>query len=237
MTSTPENSDHVLARALKERRKFRRVKLAFSGRLYIPATQEEAVCTIDDISPGDAAILCELKQAPHDRAVLYLDGLGRFEGPIVRREPTGFIMTFTCSAQKREKLADQLALELNRHFLADSDMRRHDRVEQASGNYTHYTRSTGEQIRCEVLDLSLTGVSLRTEARPPVGEHILIGQRAGRVARHHGDGIGIEFLVPATAATANLNEKMPLTVMPGASAAFKTTQSAIPMTAAGGSRW
>jgi hypothetical protein len=27
-----------------------------------------------------------------------------------------------------------------------------------------------------------------------VGEHILIGHRAGRVARHHADGMGIEFL-------------------------------------------
>ena len=45
-----------------------------------------------------------------------------------------------------------------------------------------------------MLDLSLTGVSVRTEHRPPVGEHILIGHRAGRVARHHTDGMGIEFL-------------------------------------------
>ena len=30
--------------------------------------------------------------------------------------------------------------------------------------------------------------------KPPVGEHVLIGNRAGRVARHHGNGIGIEFL-------------------------------------------
>jgi len=104
------------------------------------------------------------------------------------------VMTFSCSLQKREKLADQLTLEVNRHLLGDSDLRRYDRVEAVSGSYTHFTRSTGEQIRCEVLDLSLTGVSVRTEHRPPVGEHILIGHRAGRVARHHADGMGIEFL-------------------------------------------
>jgi hypothetical protein len=189
-----EAGQKVIDRASKERRRFRRVAINATGRLYIPATEEEAMCTVQDISPGDVALRCELKEEPTGRAVIYLDNLGRFEGPIVRAASGGFIMTFSCSLQKREKLADQLTLEVNRHLLGDSDLRRYDRVEAVSGSYTHFTRSTGEQIRCEVLDLSLTGVSVRTEHRPPVGEHILIGHRAGRVARHHADGMGIEFL-------------------------------------------
>jgi hypothetical protein len=193
-TRAKEAGQKVIARALKERRRFRRVGVTVTGRLYIPATQEEAICTVKDISPGDASLLCELKQEPKGRAVIYLDNLGRFEGPIVRAKNGGFVMTFSCSLQKREKLADQLTLEMNRHMLSESDLRRYDRVEAAAGSFTHFTRSTGEQIRCEVLDLSLTGVSVRTELKPPVGEHILIGHRAGRVARHHGEGIGIEFL-------------------------------------------
>jgi len=42
--------------------------------------------------------------------------------------------------------------------------------------------------------LSTSGISLRTETRPPVGTFLLIGQMAGRVARHHQDGLGIEFV-------------------------------------------
>ena len=197
-----EAGQQVIARALKERRRFRRVRVTITGRLYIPATQEEAVCTVEDISPGDASVMCELKQEPKGRAVIYLDNLGRFEGPIVRNKAGGFVMTFSCSVAKREKLADHLTLEMNRYLLREADLRRYDRVEAASGNYTHYTRSTGEQVRCEVLDLSLSGVSVRTESKPPVGEHLLIGHRAGRVARHHPDGIGIEFLGVALAAGA-----------------------------------
>jgi hypothetical protein len=189
-----EAGQKVIARALKERRRFRRVQVAITGRLYIPATQEEAICTVEDISPGDACILCELREEPRGRAVIYLDTLGRFEGPVVRARNGGFVMTFSCSLQKREKLADQLALEMNRHLMSEADLRRFDRVEATNGSFTHFTRSTGEQMRCEVMDLSLTGVSVRTDHKPPVGEHILIGHRAGRVARHHSDGIGIEFL-------------------------------------------
>jgi hypothetical protein len=189
-----EAGQKVIERASKERRRFRRVSINVTGRLYVPATEEEAMCTVQDISPGDVALRCDLKEEPTGRAVIYLDNLGRFEGPIIRSANGGFVMTFSCSLQKREKLADQLTLEVNRHLLGDTDLRRYDRIEAVSGSYTHFTRSTGEQIRCEVLDLSLTGVSVRTEHRPPVGEHILIGHRAGRVARHHTDGMGIEFL-------------------------------------------
>ncbi len=197
---TKDAGQKVIARALKERRRFRRVHVSITGRLYIPATQEEAICTVEDISPGDASIVCELRDEPRGRAVIYLDTLGRFEGPIVRTRNGGFVMTFSCSLQKREKLADQLTLEMNRHLLSEADLRRYDRVEAVSGSFTHFTRSTGEQLRCEVLDLSLTGVSVRTELKPPIGEHILIGHRAGRVARHHGEGIGIEFLGVSIAA-------------------------------------
>jgi hypothetical protein len=184
----------LIERATKERRRFRRVSVNITGRLYIPSSEEEALCTVQDISPGDVALRCDLKVEPNGRAVIYLDNLGRFEGPIIRSGDGGFVMTFSCSLQKREKLADQLTLEVNRHLLGDTELRRYDRVEAVSGSYTHFTRSTGEQVRCEVLDLSLTGVSVRTEHRPPVGEHILIGHRAGRVARHHAKGVGIEFL-------------------------------------------
>ena len=200
----------IIARAQKERRRFRRVHVAITGRLYIPATQEEAICTVEDISPGDACLLCELNQEPKGRAVIYLDTLGRFEGPIVRSSDGGFVMTFSCSLQKREKLADQLTLEINRHLFSEAELRLYDRVEAVGSSFTHYTRSTGEQIRCEVLDLSLNGVSVRSDLHPPIGEHILIGHRAGRVARHQEDGITIEFLgLSIPAATSAENEPPP----------------------------
>jgi hypothetical protein len=186
--------DKLAERARKERRRFRRVQIPITGRLYIPATQEEAACTVENISPGDASIVCQLKQEPHGNVVVYLDSFGRVEGTIVRRTSTGFAINFICSAQKRERLADQLTLTLNRALVGESNLRVYDRAPAASGSHTQFTRASGEQIRCEVLDFSLTGISVRTEQRPPVGEHILIGHRAGRVARHHADGVGIEFL-------------------------------------------
>nr|TFG55565.1 MAG: PilZ domain-containing protein [Hyphomicrobiales bacterium] len=192
LKASPEQQ--IIARAKKERRRFRRVRVSLSGRLYIPATQEEATCVVEDISAGDATLICELKSEPQGRAVIYLNELGRFEGPVVRGADGGFVMTFSCSMQKREKLVDQLTVELNRHLLEESDLPKNDRAEEQAGRYAHFTRSSGEQIRYEIFDLSLTGLSARTEIKPPIGEHVLVGTRAGRVARHYADGIVIEFL-------------------------------------------
>ena len=225
---TREAGQKVIARALKERRRFRRVHVAVTGRLYIPATQEETICTVEDISPGDASLLCQLREEPKGRAVIYLDTLGRFEGPIVRAKRGSFVMTFTCSLQKREKLADQLMLEMNRHLLDGAELRRFDRVEASTGSITHFTRSTGDQVRCEVIDLSLSGVSLRSEFRPPLGEHILIGHRAGRVARHHEDGIGIEFLgVSVPAGNGADNQPAPAPLRPLASTPPRVSTAAV----------
>ena len=234
MTSSDESrareaGQKVIARLLKERRRFRRVNVAVTGRLYIPATQEETICTVEDISPGDASLLCQLREEPKGRAVIYLDTLGRFEGPIVRAKHGSFVMTFTCSLQKREKLADQLMLEMNRHLLDGPELRRFDRIEATTGTITHFTRSTGDQIRCEVIDLSLSGVSLRSEFKPPLGEHVLIGHRAGRVAHHHEDWIGIEFLGTSVAA-GNGAEGQPAPLHPHASSASRT--AATPVAAA-----
>jgi hypothetical protein len=43
------------------------------------------------------------------------------------------------------------------------------------------------------MDISLTGVSLRTRSRPAIGEIVTIGTVEGRVTRHFDDGIAVEF--------------------------------------------
>jgi hypothetical protein len=73
-----------------------------------------------------------------------------------------------------------------------AQMRRHERIPSlVSGSIT---RENGEHISCDVLDISLDGVSLRTRIRPPVGEIVNLGRACGRVVRHHADGIAIQYV-------------------------------------------
>jgi hypothetical protein len=183
----------VIAKARAERRRFRRVRVDLPGRLFLPDQETEAACTVLDLSPGGAAVEAPVTPETDTQVVLYVDGFGRFEGVAVSRtQAGGFGIRFHCTALKRERIAEQLTLFVNRAVVDEADLRRHDRT-PAKG-FTRFTRADGELVRCEVLDLSLSGVSLKTDIRPPVGEFVLIGQMAGRVARHHDDGVAIEFI-------------------------------------------
>jgi PilZ domain len=190
----PKDRSNVVERAKAERRHFLRVRVEIAGRFFLPGDNREADCKIVDLSPGGAQITSET--APDDDAqiVLYVDGFGRLEGNVTRPSEGSFGVNFHCSAMKRDKIAEQLTLYMNPDAVDTSTVRRHDRT-QPKG-LASFTRANGEILACEVLDLSLSGVSLKTEARPPVGETVLIGHSAGRVVRHHETGIAIEFVSP-----------------------------------------
>ena len=187
-----KDAEPVVAKAGAERRRFRRVRVDLPGRMFIPSDSREARCTIADLSPGGAAIVCEIVPEAGTPVVLYADGFGRFEGTVVRRDGYGFGIAFVCTPSKRERTAEQLILFLNKTLVDDSVLRRHERSSQKG--FAKFTRADGSVVQCEVMDISVGGVSLKTDIKPAIGEFVLIAQIAGRVARHHGDGIGIEFV-------------------------------------------
>ena len=71
--------------------------------------------------------------------------------------------------------------------------RRHDRGSVGDQNKT-VLLDTGETIDCEVIDVSISGASLRIEMRPPIGSSLMLGRMRGRVVRHHEHGIGVQFV-------------------------------------------
>ena len=192
MTLSLKDAEPIVAKAKAERRHFRRVRLDLPGRLFTPGNGEEARCTVLDLSPGGAAIDCDIIPPEGTQVVLYVDGFGRFEGTVARRDGHGFGIAFVCTPAKRERTAEQLTLFLNKAMSDESLVRRHERTHQKG--FAKFTRADGQIINCEVMDISVGGVSLKSEVRPPLGEFVLIAGMAGRVARHHEHGIGIEFV-------------------------------------------
>jgi len=182
-----------------ERRRIKRVRVDLSGRLYVPGEEREAACKITDMSAGGALVVSEIVPSPQSEVVLYMDGFGRLEATVVRAAKgdlngNSFGVRFNCSALKRERIAEQLALYVSSGTIDQAALRRHERA--PTKGLARFTRANGDVVNCEVLDLSLGGVSLLTDARPQIGELVLIGQMAGRVARIHENGIAIEFVTP-----------------------------------------
>lgn len=194
METKKDDVEPVIAKAKAERRRFRRVRVDLTGRLFVPADSRECHCKVVDLSPGGASLECDLVLEMDTAVVLYIDGFGRLEGTIMRANEGDFGVRFNCTAMKRERIAEQLILFMNKGLVdgSEAEIRRHDRTPQKG--IARFTRADGQFVACEVLDLSVSGVSLKTDVRPPIGEFVLIGQMAGRVARHHEHGIGIEFV-------------------------------------------
>ena len=192
MALSIKDAEPLVAKAKAERRRFRRIRVDLSGRLFTPGDGQEARCTILNLSPGGAAVSCDLVPDRGIPVVLYVDGFGRFEGTVARREDNSFGVSFVCTPAKRERTAEQLTLFLNKSLVDESVLRRHERTHQKG--FAKFTRADGQVVNCEVMDISVGGVSLKSDIRPPLGEFVLIAGMAGRIARHHEHGIGIEFV-------------------------------------------
>jgi PilZ domain len=181
----------LVAKAKAERRRYVRVPVNLAGRLFVPGDGSETRCRVVDMSPGGAQIVSDITRPSGTQVILYIDGFGRFEGEVARPEQDRFSVRFHCSPLKRERVAEQLTVLINRGAVDETAQRRHERLTNSS--FAHFTRSNGENIPCQVLDLSLTGVELKAGTKPRIGEVVMIGQMSGRVVRHHPSGIAVEF--------------------------------------------
>ncbi|HKZ97135.1 MAG TPA: PilZ domain-containing protein [Hyphomicrobiaceae bacterium] len=175
-----------------DRRRHKRYPLALLGR-FMRASKEEYPCKLNDLSVGGAAMMSPVAVEIGERIIAYFDHIGGIEGTVVRVFDGGFAMRLVATLHKREKLAAQMTWLINKEEFNGTEDRRHDRV--AATNKASTLRLTdGISVDCRILDVSLSGASLGTEARPPIGSEAMLGKLRCRVMRHHERGIGVQFL-------------------------------------------
>ncbi|HEY5046828.1 MAG TPA: PilZ domain-containing protein [Rhizomicrobium sp.] len=184
--------EKIVTRTKPERRRFLRAPVNLTGRLFMPAAEREERCHIVEMSPGGVQVTSDYIPQADEHIIVYIEGFGRFEGVVVRPTESGFAVDFHCSALKRERVAERLTGLMNNGPVDQTILRRHERTQ--TRGLARFTRANGEIVACEVLDLSLGGLSLKTQARPSIGEVVLIGQMAGKVVRYHENGFAIEFV-------------------------------------------
>lgn len=182
---------HIDAPSLRDMRRHRRLPLSLAGR-FMRADRNEFPCQLENISVGGAAVLSESAPDIGERVVAYFDHLGGIEGSVVRHMPDGFAFAFKVTEYKREKLAAQIMWLVNRGDFPEEAGRLHERIGTRGRRTT--LRVEDVIIDVEVLDLSASGASLGTPARPPLGSFVVAGKSRAIVRRHHEHGIGLQFL-------------------------------------------
>jgi hypothetical protein len=176
---------------IRERRRFRRMPITVSGRLLDPLGREHD-CRTADMSPGDARIASPILPQVGERVVIYLDGFGRVTGHVARKCGEGEVaVIFDFSAHKREKMAEQLTLAINRDLGIDEPAR------PTLRDGAHHVRlefETGEAYEGEVVDFSLAGITVKSKRPPPlIGVWVRVGNVYGRVARLIEGGFAVDF--------------------------------------------
>jgi hypothetical protein len=180
-----------------ELRRHRRLRLELAGR-YMRADRSEHACLLKDISVGGACVTAADLPEVGERVVVYFDQLGGFDGTVSRNLTDGFAFQYKASEHKREKLAAQIMWLVNREAFPDELGRAHERI-GAAGRRTTLGLDEGVVIDVELLDLSVSGASVGTPARPVIGEEVFVGKVKAIVRRHHAQGIGVQFFAVQSA--------------------------------------
>ena len=173
-------------------RRHRRLHLAVKGRFLGPGRTEHS-CATKDLSAGGAFLECDAALQAGDKIIAYFEHLGGLDCVVTRATSNGVAVQFKTSEHKKEKLAAQIMWLANRDDFPDELGRVHERV-NAGGRRTLMRLDDGITIDVEILDLSASGASLGTHARPDLGEVVTIGKIAAIVRRHHENGIAVQFV-------------------------------------------
>lgn len=160
---------------------------------FMRSSKQEFACRLQDISVGAATLSADVPVAEDERIIAYFETLGALEGDVVSAFAGGFTMRLAASQHRREKLAAQVTWLINSHELSGVEARRHDRIHVANQD-TALRLAEGVVVVCDLHDVSLSGASVGTSARPAIGSEVHLGKLRARVMRHHEHGIGLQFL-------------------------------------------
>lgn len=175
-----------------DNRRHRRLQMTLAGR-FMRADRTEFPCTLHDISVGSAAVLATAEVDAGERVIAYFEDLGGLEGTVARVFDGGFAFQFKITEHKREKLAAQIMWLANREAFPDEFGRSYERF-GAAGRKTTVKIEDGVVLDVDLIDLSASGASIGTPARPALGSEILVGRIPAVVRRHHDKGVGVQFL-------------------------------------------
>jgi c-di-GMP-binding flagellar brake protein YcgR len=191
-TTAPRRTSGLLARVLADKRRHKRLALSIPGR-FMRQDKQEYACELVDLSAGGGAVTSAARPEPGERIVASFEHIGMLEGTIVRTTDNGFAFRIMATKHKREKLIAQLMWLANRNELDSAEERRHERITPPN-SLAMIQFGDNAPLTCRLLDISISGASIASTLRPPMGTDVTLGRLRARVVRHHAHGFGVEFM-------------------------------------------
>jgi hypothetical protein len=190
--SLARRTQSILSRIDPDRRRHKRLAVTLLGR-FMRENKQEYTCKLHDISVGGAAIHSPINVDVGERIIAYFEYVGGIEGGVVRVFDGGFAFKIRATQHKREKMAAQLTWLANRSELLGVEERKHERLAPKHSTSSLHL-AEGITVDCRVLDVSISGASVASPARPVIGTEVVLGKLRALVVRHHSEGFGVRFL-------------------------------------------
>jgi hypothetical protein len=158
------------------------------GRFMLP-DMSEYPCQVSSIDADGVKLLSDHTVEPDTPIIAYLDDIGRVDGTMDKVVEDGFYVAFNLTGRRRERMERRLEW----FETSDPDERRDDRFVPKDAA-SQITLNDGREYPCEVVDISVSGASIKTSVLPSIGTYLSLGRMRGRVVRFTSDGIAIEFM-------------------------------------------
>lgn len=158
------------------------------GRFMLP-DMNEYPCQVASIDADGVKLLSDHTVEPGTPIIAYLDDIGRVDGIMDKVVEDGFYVSFNLTGRRRERMERRLEW----FETSDPDERRDDRF-VPKDSASQITLNDGREYPCEVIDISVSGASIKTSVLPSIGTYLSLGRMRGRVVRFTSDGIAIEFM-------------------------------------------
>lgn len=179
----------------RNRRQYERRQLNAEVR-FITHSDLEAMGDLKDISESGLFMATDTDAKIGDRIIAYPKGLGRLEGVIVRKTGEGVAVHFDISNEQRKHLEKRINSALTgMPYLRLVDKRGHKRT-PLKIDTTAQVEAGGGSFPCQIVDISHSGASIRSDRRLQVGVMVQIGMLQGRVCRETEEGFALEFCKP-----------------------------------------
>ena len=176
-----------------DRREYPRVPVELTGQIFIAEEAAGRSAQVTNLSVRGAGIkYTGSLPRPGRNGILTADGFGSFEGVMARNRSDTYGFQFLLGEAERNHLQECLAVFVRSGPPMLAVLRKNDLWTENS--QLSLTRYDGKQLECEVVEISLHGVALRTSIPIPKGEHVLIGKMFGRVVGGLSGSITVQFL-------------------------------------------
>ncbi len=172
-------------------------ELAFHGLQltgkFMAMDKQDYPCIVDTITESQMTFLTVGPAVTNYSFICYMDVVGRVPGTICGRVEGGFIATINLTEARMGRVFERLEWYQNHRQAAQQsgDARAHDR--QTAHVQAELRLMNGATYPCEILDVSFSGMAIRTNIEISIGSPISVGTLSGVVVRSEGQNIGIKF--------------------------------------------